>query len=258
MPQTATRPQGTRLLYLARVRRSDQLSALLRALLLASTAFAAYVALLTARDRQLIDPVWMDIGLLTAILLGTLSCLRFITHLILLPGRRNQLICLYDQGFTWRQGRDEKRYPWNQVVRYQENLRGPAALSYGNLKLQTVDERAYQLTAVHGNLRRIARLIRPYIAEATAQQMQATLQRDRPVRLHRKLLVWPNGVSLQGREITWPELELRIRRGRLQFHQRKTNGKTRAVKALPLRTIGNLAGFLQLTQSAQRASADQL
>lgn len=253
---TALNAPQTNLLYLAQTSRAAHRRALTIALVLASTAFAAYAAFNAASDPLLIDAVWLDVGKLAAILLGTISSSRFVTQLVLATSRSNQTVCLYDRGFTWHQGQNEKRYLWNQVQRYHENLRGPAILPLGALTLLMDDERAYRLVPAHGNLRRIARLIRPYIAEATAQQIRAHLQRDRPVRLHRNLLIWPNGVSVKRREIAWSELELRIRRGRLQFRQRKSNGKTRVVKAFPLRTISNLAGFLQLSQSAMRGQSD--
>ena len=256
MYETTLRAPQPNLLYLAQTRRSTHRRALTLALILASTAFAAYAALDAASDPLLIDAVWLDVGKLAAILLGTITSTRFVTQLVLATSRRNQTVCLYDRGFTWHQGRSQKRYLWNQVQRYHENLRGPAILPLGALTLLMDDERAYRLVPAHGNLRRIARLIRPYIAEATAQQMRAHLQRDRPVRLHRNLLIWPNGVSIKRREIAWPELDLRIRRGRLQFRQRRSNGKTRVVKTFPLRTISNLAGFLQLSQSALRGERD--
>lgn len=244
------------LLYWSQNRRSHHRQALSLALVLASTAAAAYAALNAASDPLLINALWLDIGKLAAILLGSSSSCRFVTQLVLATSRQNQTIYLYDRGFTWHQGRSQKRYLWNQVQRYHENLRGPARLPFGSLTFRTDDERVYQLLPAHGNLQRIARLIRPYLAEATAQQMRAQLQRDRPVRLHRNLLIWPNGVTIKRREIAWPDLELRIRRGRLQFRLLRSNGKSRVVKAFPLRTISNLAGFLQLSQSALRGQHD--
>ena len=256
MPASA---HSASLLYYAQTRPAARRRALVRSLLLASTAFAAYLALERASQPPLIDPLWLDIGMLAAILLGALSCIRLVTRLVSSSERRRQTVCFYDRGFAWQQGRQLKRYHWSQVQRYHENLRGPALsplARFGALTLHMDDERAYHIVPAHGDLRRIARLIRPYIAEATAQRMRARLQNDRPVRLHRNLLIWPNGVTIQRREIGWQELELRLRRGRLQFRQRNARGRARLVKAFPLRAISNLAGFLQLSQSATRDPHD--
>ncbi|MCY4009332.1 MAG: hypothetical protein OXF22_06230 [Anaerolineaceae bacterium] len=254
----ASDPRGphANLLYWNQNRRSQRRQALSIALVLASSAAAAYAAMNAASDPLLINTLWLDIGKLAAILLLAISCSRFVTQLVLAASRPNQTIYLYDQGFTWHQGRSQKRYRWNQVQQYHENLRNPALFPWGSLRFRMEDERVYRLRPAHGNLRRIARLIRPYLAQAAAQKMRAQLQHDRPVRLNRNLLVWPNGVTIRSREIAWPELELRIRHGRLQFRQRRTNGSSRIVKSIPLHKISHVAGFLQLSQSAMRGEHD--
>ena len=198
----ASDPRGPRanLLYWNQNRRSQHRQALSVALILASTAAAAYAAMNAASDPLLINALWLDIGKLAAILLVAISSSRFFTQLVLATSRPNQTIYLYDRGFTWHQGRSQKRYLWSQVQHYHENLRGPALLPFGSLNFRMEDERVYRLRPAHGNLRRIARLIRPYLAQATAQKMRAQLQHDRPVRLNRHLLIWPNGVTIKRRE----------------------------------------------------------
>lgn len=245
-------PHGPRanLLYWNQNRRSQHRQALSVALVLASTAAAAYAAMNAASDPLLINALWLDVGKLAAILLVAISSSRFFTQLVLAASRPNQTIYLYDRGFNWHQGRSQKRYLWSQVQHYHENLRGPALLPFGSLNFRMEDERVYRLRPAHGNLRRIARLIRPYLAQATAQKMRAQLQHDRPVRLNRHLLIWPNGVTIKRREIAWSDLDLRIRRGQLQFRQLRANGRSRIVKSFPLSKINNVAGFLQLSQRA--------
>jgi len=248
--------QPTRLLYTTSVSRWSYFRRMLLALLAAAASFAAVWALLEAANRRLADRLLLDITTLLAIVLGAWFTVRFFFNLIRFISRRSMEIRIYNQGVMWVYGGETHRYKWKQAVRYRQASRGwylfnrPVVVWGANtLEFQNDDTRerdALKFTAAYGDPRVFGRLVTPYAAYVTSMRMGAALRSEQPVRLHRKLILYPGGVEAGRREIHWSDLDVVLKKRTLIIKERNPRGKLRTVKRYNTHRVDNVGGFLEL------------
>ncbi len=261
--------QASRLLYTTSLSRWKFFRRALLALLAAVASFASAWALLEAANRHLADRLLLDITTLLAIALGAWFTVRFFFNVIRFIFRRSMEIRIYNQGVMWIYGGETHRYKWKQAVRYRQAARGlylfnRPLIAWGanTLEFQDDDTRerdALKFTAAYGDPRVFGRLVTPYAAYVTSMRMGAALRGEQPVRLHRKLILYPGGLEAGRREIHWADLDVSLKRGTLIVKERNPRGKLRTVKRYNTRRVDNVGGFLELVSGliAQYRAAER-
>lgn len=240
----------TRLLYQTEVRRGLYIRRCLRMLLGGVASLGAGIALHEAGNRALAAPILIDIGLLAAILLGVWFSIRFIVNLVRSITRRSLIVRVYNKGLLWQQG-DRISYRWGQVMRFREGARGlyvfnQPIVQWGAHTLTMDDRRALKFKPRYGDARLFVRAVRPYAARATASRMMNTLNEDKPVRLHPRLVVYPGGVAAAKTEIHWSELNAQVKGNRLVIRRVLPGKGARAIRRYPLYRVDNVGGFMEI------------
>lgn len=214
------------------------------------TAIAALGALALAADRQVVDANILTVGQIVAVIVTVLAFLRALLNLRAGLRRRNETLRIFDQGFTWKQGDKEYRYKWQQVATYREAISERKILGrkfqQGALELKMINRREFKITPIHGDTRRIARFIRPIIAEITGTAMGRALRNDKSVRLHNELSLWSGGVKAGKYEIPWSELDIGIRNRMLIIRRKGEDDHFKPVKRYAVGEINNLGGFMEI------------
>lgn len=256
-----------RLIYTVTVRRGRYIRLFLRALLGSLAAVAAYLALNEVVARGLIDPVanaaLLDLGRTVAIVVAAWLGARALYHLVLALVRRTETISVYHQGVAWGTKRRSQKQGWSQVTTFRESARalrvfGQPLLQWGAHVLTFEDESELRFRPYHGDPRQFARVVRPYAARITSTKMGQQLREERPVRLHRRLTIYPGGIEAGTKEIHWDDLHLRVERHRLIVRQRdaerQARGKTpwKVVARYSIDRVDNVAGLLELWKGVQQ------
>jgi hypothetical protein len=246
-----------KLLFQAVVTRQPHRRRFWFSVLIIAAALGAWYALDMAGKRGLVDTKLIDIGWLAAAVVVALMTVRAFLSLFRMITRKNENIRFFDRGFSWTRGDEKYQYGWGKVDVFREGGQGiylgkRPLLQWGAHTLIMADGQVFKVTPVHGNLRRFARAVRPYIAEATGVQMARALRDEQSVRLHRKLIVWPGGVEIGKREIPWSSLNVGLQRNALVIQAKDTKGKFKTVKRYNVRSVDNVGGFVELATSTIR------
>lgn len=255
---------ASRVLFYAESRRSHYFRRFLWLLLGTLTAAGAYLALQTASQRGVADPLLLDVGQLVAIVLAGLFAARGIYSLILGFARQSQAVQLYSKGFLWTQGGRTYKYRWTQLARFREGARGiylfrRPLLLWGAHQLQMDDERTFRFNGRLGSPRHFAHVARPYAAYVTSVKMSRALRDDRPVRLHPQLTLYPGGVEAGKIEIHWSQLAASVKKRQLTV-QRFDRNRFRTVRRYALHRVDNVGGFLEIVNtqhSRKKANSPQ-
>jgi hypothetical protein len=227
-------------------------------LLVIVAALGAWVALDRISGQGLgaakLDPVLLRAGKVIALGVAALFAVRGIFGLIRGLSRRNEFARFYDRGFTWQRGKQKFKYGWGQVKTYREGVRQwrLGRLVLGQVGAQTFtmgDGNVFKFTAVHGNPRRFADLIRPYIADVTGEKMGRALRDDKSIRLHKNLVMASAGIVAGKTKIRWSDLDVTVKRGRLLVKRKDAKGKFKTVMVYPVYQVDNLGGFMELATS---------
>lgn len=246
------------LLYKHEIKRVRYGRAFVRQVLGGAAAAGAYWALQEASNRQLADARLLDVGKLVAILLTGLLAIRAGMFLFYFLTRRNESLKFYTRGFVWSRGDHTFKYPYQELVRYREAwhgvyLRERPLLQWGENTLEMRDGKVFKVKPRHGNMKKFARLFRPYAAYVTGIRMGQALRKGDTVKLHRKLTVYSGGVDIGKEEIHWADMAVLRRGGRiiLQAYDEKRR-RYRTVKKLPVSKMVNAGGFYDLAQGTIR------
>lgn len=225
--------------------------------LIIAATLGAWFALDMAGKRGLVDANLIDIGWLAAAAIVALMTVRAFVSLFRMITRKNETLRFFDRGFSWTRGDQKYQYGWGKVDVFREGAGGiylgkrPLA-QWGAHTLTMTDGQVFKVTPVYGNLRRFARAVRPYIAEATGVQMARALRDDQSIRLHRKLTVWPGGIEIGKHEIPWSGLNVKLEKNRLILQSKDSKGKFKTVKGYAIRSVDNVGGFVELATSTIR------
>ncbi len=252
-------PTRPRLVYQATIRRKLYFRRFAWSVLAAVAGVGALVALEEAAGRDdLTDYLTvLRVGGAAALVIVVYFGLRALVNLWRGLTRRNEALRFFDQGFSWKRSGDDYKAGWSKLVYYREGARGiylgqRPMLQWGANRLTMRDGRAFKVTGVYGDTRRFARAVRKYIADVTGTWMARALRQEKPVRLHRQLILYPGGLHAGKHEIPWSELEVGLKRGRLVIYRLNKNGKFKSVKSYSAASVDNVAGFLELAHGTLR------
>jgi hypothetical protein len=241
------------LIYESTIERRKHIRRFLLNILILVSAVGAWAAFLTARDRGAADPLLMQVGEIIALGLAAMMLVRAIFNLIRVFRTRNEILRVFDKGFTWQIGQEQYKYAWGQTTSFREGARqlrlGPLVLAQmGAHELKMKDGRTFRVTAAHGDTRQFARLVRPYIADVTGARIGRTLRNQKTVRLHPQLVVAPQGLVAGQHKIPWSKANIRVKRGRL-FIERLEKERFKTVRSYPTYQVENLGGFVDVARS---------
>lgn len=242
------------LLYQVHVERRSHLRRFFWNLLGVVAAVGAWVALYVAEGRRVIDPLVLQAGQVIALGVAAMLLVRAIFGLIRGLRRRNEFARFYDRGFTWQRGREEHKYSWAQVKSFREGVRqlrlGRLVLGEAGAQIMTTrDGNVYKFTRIHGDPRRFASAVRPYVSDVMGERMARALRDNKTLKLHPTLLVTPAGVQAGKHKIRWSELDVSVKRGRLLIRRADKSGKFRTVQSYGVHQVDNVGGFLELASS---------
>ncbi|GEM_PF-955969 len=255
--ESAARP-----IFQKSIERKRYIRAFARQLLAGLATLGAAYAIEEAKRRALVDPLVLDIGHFAAALLGGLLIVRALVFLFYAITRKDETLRFYKQGFVWRRGREGYKYPFSEVVSYYERGGGiyfaeDPIVQWGAHTIEISDGHIFRVSPRHGSLKRFARVMRSYIAHATAIQIGEQLRAGKAVKLHRALIVHTGGVETGKHEIAWRDLAVEIKRGRLVIRKRvlsrdQKHTHYRVVRRIPLGKVKNVGGFYDLAQGTIR------
>ncbi len=219
-------------------------------------AALAWVALDQGRARELVDGPTLDIGRLVAGVLILVMSIRVIVNYFRWRSHPNETIKFFNKGFSWTRKGQEHRYSWGKVQTFREGGRtrylfGRPLLQWGSHKLTMNDKQVFRLKPAHGDLQKIARAIRPVVAEATGMHIGRRLREEKPVKLHRRLTIWPGGLQIGREELPWKVLNVGVKNQQL-IVKAKVKGKVRTVGRFSIHAVDNLGGFMEIATSTIR------
>lgn len=241
-----------RLIYESAVVRGQHRRRLMWFMLLLVVVTAAYWALTEAARRGLVAGIWLDVGRLAAILLGGLLGVRALYHLVNWLARRSEAVRVFDKGIAWTRGGTTHKFGWSQLVSYREGARGIylaeafPVLRWGAHTLTFRDGTALRFTHRLGDPRRFAGAVRPLAARATGERIGHMLRQDRPVKLHKDLIVYPGGIASGKTEIPWEDLDVRLSGGQLIIRRKDATGRFVRVRTYARHRVNNVGGFLDV------------
>ena len=219
-------------------------------------AALAWVALDQGRARELVAGVTLDVGRLVAGVLILLMSVRVIFNFFRWRSRPNESIRFFNKGFIWTRRGTDHRYSWGKVQTFREGghtrylFRRPF-LQWGQHKLTMSDNQVFRLASWHGDLQKIARAIRPVIAEVTGTRIGQRLREEKPVKVHKRLTIWPGGLQIGKEELPWQVLNVSVKNQKLVI-KAKDRGKVRTVGRFSIHSIDNLGGFMDIATSTIR------
>jgi hypothetical protein len=245
------------LIYQASVERKRFRRRFLFAFIAALAAGIAWIALEQAGARGLIDSALLGIGQIAALVVLVLSAVRAIISLITWLRRKDESLRMFDQGFTWTRGKDTYKSSWNKLITFREGARslrifGRPLLQWGAQTLKMHDGRVFKFTSAHGDPHEFAKAIRPFVAEVTGTRMAKALRAEKPVKLHRKLIIYPGGLEIEKLQIPWTEADVKVGGGKLTVSKLNKNGKFKSVHRYPISQIDNLSGFVEMATSTMK------
>ncbi|HEX2907622.1 MAG TPA: hypothetical protein VHO69_12210 [Phototrophicaceae bacterium] len=252
-----TGPRKPRLIFQATIRRKPYLRRGAWSVLATVAAIGAVVALDAGAARGQVDPTLRQIGMLVGLIAAGLFALRALISLWQGLRRRDEELRFFDKGFVWKRGKDQAKYGWSQVDVYREGGGGlylgkRPLVQWGGYTLKMADGRVFKVTGRYGDLREFGKLTRRYPAAFTGTRMAQTLRDEQPVKVHRRLTLWPGGIEIGRQEIPWSELDLRVRGGRLVVLRKAAHGKFRVVRRYNIKNIDNVGGLMEVAISTIR------
>jgi hypothetical protein len=250
-------PTRPKLIYQATIKRKLFFRRFAWSLLATVASIGALVALDEAAGRGLAERQVLQIGGLLAVVVAVLFALRAITNLWRGLTRKSETLRFFDQGFSWTRGDEQYQYGWSKLVFYREGGHGlyigkRPLLQWGAQRLKMSDGRIFKVTGAHGDTRRFANAVRRPVSDYTGVWMGRSLRKEKPVRLHRQLTLYPGGVKAGKHEVHWSDMETRLRNGRLSILQKTPKGKFKTVKSFGFDSVDNVGGFLELAHGTIR------
>lgn len=244
-------PKKPRLLYEISIERRRYFQRFARTLLITVAAFGALVALNTALEQGAADSTLLVVGIIIAAAATTMFALRAAFSLWRGLRRKTETVRIFDQGLVWTRAGQEAKYGWSALQTYRLGGHGlywgkRVLLQWGAHTLKMRDGRVFRLSGIYGDLRTLASAVGRQAAHVTGIAMGKTLREEHPVKLHRRLTVWPGGIQVDKQEIPWSEVDVRLKGGQLTVFRKTSNGKFRTVRRYRASQIENVGGFMEV------------
>ncbi|MBC7813110.1 MAG: hypothetical protein H7175_18275, partial [Burkholderiales bacterium] len=234
-----------RLIFAAQVRRKPFFRRFMWSLLAIVAAFGALIVLDYVTGLNLADVTLLLIGKIVALVIMALFAIRGFANLWRAITYKSESMQFFNQGFVWR--RDDKihRYGWNKLAGFREGARtirlfGRPFLQFGAQTLRMQDKREFNFLGRHGDARRFANVIRPYVAAVTGARMGRALRAENPIRLHKHLVLHPGGVEVGKQVILWSELDVQRNSRQLTIRRKNQAGKFKTVRRFDVHQIENI------------------
>jgi hypothetical protein len=250
-------PQKPKLLFEYSVQRGKFFRRLAWSVLGAVAALGGAGAVYTAQERRVADSNLLTAGLVVALLLFAYFLLRALVNLWLFLRRRTESLRFFNQGFVWTRGGNQHKYGWSSLRKYREGGYGVylgkrPLVQLGGHRLTMRDGRVFKLIGAYGDLRRMAAAVRRPAAQVTGVYMGQTLRQERPVKLHRRLTVWPGGIEIGRTEIPWSDVDVKLRGQTLVVFRRNKAGKFKPYRRYSTRSMDNVGGFMEVATATIR------
>ncbi len=261
-------PKKPKLLFQAVVERKRYVRRGLWSLLAAVAAAGAALALEVAGGQGIIDPTLQTVGTAVGVAAVIAFGLRTVLNFWYALRRRTERLRFYDQGFAWECGGTTYKYRWSQLMTFREGGHGlylgrRPIIQWGAYRLTMQGGRSFRVTPAHGDLRQFGKAVRRYAAHYTGVRMSRMLRdEEQPVKLHRRLVVWPGGIEIGKTEIPWAEMAIALRGRRLVIQRRNAKtGRFRTFRSFDARSVDNVGGLIELAevtiQNHRRAQFNQ-
>lgn len=246
-----------RLIYGASVRRKRYFSRFVRALFLVLVVAAAYLALVEASARGLANPLLLDAGKLTAVVLAGLLSVRGLYNLVMGLARRSESLRIYDKGLLWARGGQKHKYAWHQLAAYREGTRGLylarwPLMQWGSNTFVMADGQRFRYGQRFGDTRIGTEAVRRYAAYVTGVRMGQALRSEKPVKLHPRLTLYPTGIETGKADIHWSEADVQLDGDRLVIRRLEPDGRFKTVARYRQREVDNVGGLLELAEATIR------
>lgn len=223
----------------------------------------AWLALEFVRNSgEGVDGLLLDVGQFVALALIVVQMVRLLWNLLRGLFTRSEEAKFYNRGFIWERGRrrgdfGRSKYRWAQVRTFHEGARplrvfGRPLMWRGAQVLTMSDGTVFRFTARHGDPHEFARVIRPYIAEATGAMIGHALRNGKAVRLHPELALMSRGIVAGEHKIPWSRVDVRSHNGRIVIRKRGGGGDFETVKTFQQHEVANVPGLMDIAQTTMR------
>ncbi len=250
-------PQKPKRLYQVIIERRKYMRRFVWSLLATVAGLGAFFALEEGKGRGMADATLLQAGGIISLVAAGLFGLRTLANLWLGLRRRTETLRIYDKGIVLERPKGEQKYSWSQVKTYREGGHGlylgkRPILQWGGLRLKMQNGEKLVLGGQYGDLRLIGSILRKYAAHVTGIQMGQALRAEKPVKLNRRLTVWPGGVEVGKQEIPWSELEVQLKQNRLTILRLNQKGKFKPVRRYSVQQVDNVGGFIEVATATIR------
>lgn len=253
---TVERP---RMLFRAEIQRKRYLRRFFWMLLATVAALGAVVALdiSSGRGNLTVDAEVLRLGKIVGVAVAGILLLRAFFNLFKWLRTRAEKVVVMSRGIIWERKGKQYKYSWSQVRTFREGLRsiylfGRPVLQRGAHVLKMRDDREYRITGRHGDTRLFLRAVRPYIADVTGVRMARLLRENRPVKVHKNLILHSKGLKIGKKSIPWSQADIKLTKRNLSIAQRDKKGKFKVVKRFSVHDIDNLGGFMEVATTTIR------
>lgn len=251
--------QKPKLVYAASVQRRKYIRRFFFSLLAAVAVGGALLALLVAADRRAggVSPTIYLVGQGVALMMLIIIVLRGLANLWWSLRRRTEQLRFLDKGFVWQRGKQEYKYGWGKLLSIREDTRVIAlgkrpVLQFGAHRLVMDDGERFNVTGAYGDTRAFIKAVRKYAAAATGTRMGHMLRDEQPVRIHPRLTVWHGGVEIGKTELSWADIDMQVKNGKLIVYRKDAKGQFKPYKRFNVRRVENLGGFMEVAKTTIR------
>lgn len=258
-------PATARLLYATGSRRRLYVRYFLRALLGVLAAAALVLAVSAAAGRGQLPPLFANLTLLTAIVIGVWFVFRLVIQFVHLFTRRTVAVHLYDKGFLWTEKGVTTRHRWSDVVAFREGVRavrvfGRRWLEWGAQTITVENGRAYRFLPSMGDATAYAQYVRPYAAQVTSLRMGRALNKEQPIKLSDQLVLYPGGVAWKRAEVPWSELRVTVDPDWSEITLRRVRPgvKPKVLARMPVTSLDNAGGFVEIARPMIESHSQRL
>jgi hypothetical protein len=249
--------QKPKRLYQVMIERQKHVRRFAWSLLAAVAGVGAFFALEEGKARGVADVNLLQAGGIISLIAAGLFGLRAFGSLWLGLRRKTQTLRIYDKGIVLERPKGEQKYSWSQVKTYREGGHGlylgkRAILQWGGHRITMQNGQKLKLGGQYGDLRLLGSILRKYSARVTGMHMGQALRAEKPIKLNRRLTVWPGGVEVGKQEIPWSELEVQLKQNRLTILRLNNKGKFKPVRRYSVQQVDNVGGFMEVATATIR------
>lgn len=220
-------------------------------------AFAAWIALDEAINRNVFDADILRIGQWVAVIISVIFFLRILINIYRWLRTKNETVTIFDRGFRWERRKKQAKYSWSHLKEYRDTTGGIKFLRWhltrrGGLLFTMRDGESYLLTAQHGDLDALKAEIEPIIADITGTIIGRALRNKKQVQLHPKLAITGGGIIAGKDKLRWSAVDVQVKNGRVSIFRVNPDGRMKVVQKFKQRDVINLPGFLDVAESTIR------